>query len=507
MRRTTAALGAAFLVLATAGAAQATTRDAAAQRAVAALSAHAGQVRLGSDQAFTVTDVIADPDGATNVRMTRTYRDLAVLGGDMVVHQGAQGAWQGASLTLASAPSMSVNPVLSAAQAVTHAAEGILSDAPVLVVDARQGDPRLAWLVTTSGVKPDGTPFRLQTTVDATTGERLITEDRIETVTGSGTGRTNGTVPLETTLSGGSYTLKDPTRGNSYSVDAQNHTDTATARAKTVNFTDADNVWGDGTLTNRQTAAVDAQFGTNETWDYYKTTHGRTGIANDGTGSYNRVHYGSNYENAFWDDSCFCMTYGDGGTSFYPLTSLDVAGHEMSHGVTSRTANLTYSGESGGLNEANSDIFGTLVEFYANRPSDPPDYTIGEAISKTATPLRWMDQPSKDGHSANCWSSTVGNLDVHYSSGVANHFAYLLAVGSGSSAWGNSPTCNGSTVTGIGNAALGKIWYRALTVYMTSSTNYKGARTATLNAASDLYGAGSANYNAVAAAWSAVSVN
>jgi Zn-dependent metalloprotease len=200
------------------------------------------------------------------------------------------------------------------------------------------------------------------------------------------------------------------------------------------------------------------------------------------------------------------MTYGDGGTSFWPLTSLDVAGHEMSHGVTSRTANLTYSGESGGLNEANSDIFGTLVEFYANRPTDPPDYTIGEAISKTGKPLRWMDQPSKDGHSADCWSSSVGNLDVHYSSGVANHFAYLLAVGSGASSYGTSPTCNGSTVTGIGNDALGKIWYRALTVYMTSSTNYKGARAATLSAATDLYGAGSANYNAVAAAWSAVNV-
>jgi Zn-dependent metalloprotease len=506
MQRMTAALGAAFLLLATAGPAQATTRDAAAQRALAALSAHAGQVRLGSDQAFTISDVIADPDGATHVRMTRTYRDLAVLGGDVVVHQTADGAWRGASLTLASAPAMAVNPVLSAGQAITQAAGGGFADMPVLVVDARQGEPRLAWLVTTSGFKPDGTPFRLQTTVDATTGEPLISEDRIETATGSGTGRTNGTVPLETTLSGGSYILKDATRGNSATVDAQNKVDSGSTRAATVNFTDADNVWGDGTVANRQTAAVDAQFGTNETWDYYKTTHGRTGIANDGKGAVNRVHYGSNYENAFWDDGCFCMTYGDGGSSFYPLTSLDVAGHEMSHGVTSRTANLTYSGESGGLNEATSDIFGTLVEFYANRSSDPPDYKIGEAISKTANPLRWMDQPSKDGASANCWSTSVKNLDVHYSSGVANHFAYLLAVGSGASSWGNSPTCNGSTIVGIGNAALGKIWYRALTVYMTSSTNYKGARTATLNAATDLYGAGSANYNAVAAAWSAVSV-
>jgi Zn-dependent metalloprotease len=99
---------------------------------------------------------------------------------------------------------------------------------------------------------------------------------------------------------------------------------------------------------------------------------------------------------------------------------------------------------------------------------------------------------------------------VHYSSGVANHFAYLLAEGSGAKTVNgvayDSPTCNGSTVTGIGRDKLGKIWYRALTVYMTSSTNYAGARTATLNAAKDLYGAGSTEYDAVAAAWSAVNV-
>ena len=121
-----------------------------------------------------------------------------------------------------------------------------------------------------------------------------------------------------------------------------------------------------------------------------------------------------------------------------------------------------------------------------------------------------MDNPIADGSSPNCYSSNTKNLDVHYSSGVGNHFFYLLAEGSGAKTIGgvahSSPTCNGSTVTGIGRDAAGKIWYRALTVYMTSSTNYAGARTATLNAARDLYGAGSVQQNTVAAAWSAVSV-
>jgi Zn-dependent metalloprotease len=185
-----------------------------------------------------------------------------------------------------------------------------------------------------------------------------------------------------------------------------------------------------------------------------------------------------------------------------------VAGHEMSHGVTENTANLTYSGESGGLNESTSDIFGTMVEFYANNAYDHPDYLIGERIftpNQSGDALRYMHNPVKDGSSANCWYAGVGSLDVHYSSGVANHFFYLLAVGSNGSP--ASPTCNGSVVTGIGRASAEKIWYRALTVYMTSSTNYAAARTASLNAAKDLYGLGSSQYNAVAAAWSAVNVN
>jgi Zn-dependent metalloprotease len=212
------------------------------------------------------------------------------------------------------------------------------------------------------------------------------------------------------------------------------------------------------------------------------------------------------------------MSFGDGdGVTYGPLVDLDVAGHEMSHGVTSRTANLTYSGESGGLNESNSDIMGTMVEFYANNSVDQPDYLIGEEIyisnPGNTKALRYMYHPSLEGanYSKDCWSSSLGSLDVHYSSGPSNHFYYLLAEGTGAKTFSNgtvtSPTCNGSTLAGIGRAKAEKIWYRALTVYMTSNTNYAGARVATINAANDLYGAGSAESTAVAASWSAVSVN
>ena len=256
---------------------------------------------------------------------------------------------------------------------------------------------------------------------------------------------------------------------------------------------------------------MDAQYGTNVTWDYYKFVHGRNGIFGNGTGSYNRVHYGNGYVNAFWDGTK--MTYGDGdGVEFGPLVSLDVAGHEMSHGVTENTAGLTYSGESGGLNEATSDIFGTMVEFYAANTNDPGDYYIGEEFDLAShSGFRRMDNPALDGSSHSCWSTSTKNVDVHYSSGVGNHFFYLLAEGSGQKTIGgkvhNSPTCNGSTITGIGRADAEKIWFRALTVYMTSGTTYAQARTATLSAATDLFGASSNQRAVVAAAWSAVNVN
>ena len=183
----------------------------------------------------------------------------------------------------------------------------------------------------------------------------------------------------------------------------------------------------------------------------------------------------------------------------------------MSHGVTENTANLTYSGESGGLNEATSDIFGSMVEFYASTAADPGDYYIGEQFDlANGEGFRRMDQPSSDGSSYDCYESGIGNADVHYSSGLGNHFFYLLAEGSGAKTIGgkahSSTTCDGSTVTGIGRDAAADIWFQALTSYFTSGTTYAQARTGTLSAAADLYGQGSPEYNAVAAAWSAVNV-
>ncbi|WP_405011533.1 M4 family metallopeptidase [Kitasatospora sp. NBC_01539] len=483
---------------------------------------------LGSQESLVATDAVVDADGSRHVRYERTFAGLPVLGGDLVVHRSAKGAVTSVDRAVPGtvAPA-SLTPKLTAAQAAAKAhgavqatvgaahdadESALASVAPAggaqLVVWAASGAPRLAYRSTVEGLRADGTPSRQILVTDATTGAVLSTHEEIQTATGSGKGVFVGSVTLTTTLSGSTYQLKDASRGNQYTTDLAHKTSgTGTL------YTDADNVWGTGLVSSGQSAAVDAQYGVAATWDFYKNTFGRNGIKNNGVGAYSRVHYGNNYVNAFWDDSCFCMTYGDGASNTHPLTEIDVAGHEMSHGVTANTAGLNYSGESGGLNEATSDIFGTGVEWYANLASDKPDYLIGELINinGNGTPLRYMDKPSKDGGSADYWSSSVGSKDVHYSSGVANHFFFLLAEGSGARTINgvsyNSPTYNGAAVTGIGRAKALQVWYRALSVYMTSTTNYKAARTATLNAAKDLYGSGSTEYNTVAAAWTAVNVS
>ncbi|MET9009933.1 M4 family metallopeptidase [Streptomyces olivaceoviridis] len=472
---------------------------------------------LGAQEKLVVRDVVKDNDGTLHTRYERTYAGLPVLGGDLVVHTPPASLAKGTvSTTFNNKRTIKVRSTtatVSKAAAATTAlkaaktlrAEKPTTDSARKVIWAGGGTPKLAWETVVGGLQDDGTPSQLHVITDATTGKELYRYQAVKT--GTGNTQYSGTVTLNTTLSGSTYQLYDTTRGGHKTYNLNR----GTSGTGTL-MTDADDVWGDGTGSNTQTAGADAAYGAQETWDFYKNTFGRSGIRNDGVAAYSRVHYSSGYVNAFWDDSCFCMTYGDGSGNTHALTSLDVAGHEMSHGVTSNTAGLEYSGESGGLNEATSDIFGTGVEFYANNSKDVGDYLIGEKIdiNGDGSPLRYMDKPSKDGGSADSWYSGVGNLDVHYSSGPANHMFYLLSEGSGTKVINgvtyNSPTSDGVAVTGIGRDAALKIWYKALTTYMTSSTNYAGARTAALNAAAALYGTNSTQYAGVGNAFAGINV-
>lgn len=463
-------------------------RDAEADRA-----ATAREIGLGAKEKLVARDVVKDRDGSVHTRYERTYAGLPVLGGDLVVHAAKSGKTEG------------VTKSVKARLDVDTATTASTPKGARKVVWAAQGTPRLAFEKVTKSTAKDGTPRELHTVTDARTGKEVFQWDAVHT--GTGESQYSGSVEVGSAKGGSGFQLTDEARGGHKTYDLKNGTS-----GQGTLFTDADDAWGDGTAGDPATAGVDAAYGAALTWDYYKNVHGREGIKGDGVGATSRVHYGDNYVNAFWTDSCFCMTYGDGDGNTKPLTSIDVAAHEMSHGVTSATANLVYSGESGGLNEATSDIFAASVEFNAANPEDLGDYLIGEKIDirGDGSPLRHMDQPSKDGSSKDDWYEGIGSIDVHYSSGVANHFFYLLSEGSGQKEINgvqyDSPTSDGEPVTGIGRNKAEQIWFKALTTYMTSTTDYAAARTATLDAATDLYGADSAEFKGVDRAWAAVNV-
>ena len=307
----------------------------------------------------------------------------------------------------------------------------------------------------------------------------------------------SGTVDLTTTrLQNGQHVLADPTRGGGVETrDAQNRqTD-----AGSVAIVDNNGHFGETTDSLRQRGAVDAQYGATMTYDFLKDVLGRNSIDGRGEKLVNNVHLGNNWVNAQWNGRQ--MDYGDGDGRVSPLTTLDIAGHEITHGLTERTAGLVYSGESGGLNEAFSDIMGTGVEWYASQknPNVKANWTIGESAFKP-NGLRSMSNPTSDGRSVDHYSRYRPGMDVHFSSGIANNAFYLLANG------GTNRTSGRGVAGGIGIEKGLKIFGQALTNYMAPNTNFSGARAATIRAATDLYGAASPEVQKVKDAWTAVGV-
>ncbi|WP_462417520.1 M4 family metallopeptidase [Kytococcus sp. Marseille-QA3725] len=506
--------GAAF-GLTTAVAAVTATFAPAAQAAPADLDASqtasvAQQLELSADEELEATTTVTDEDGTQHVRFDRTYKGLPVIGGDMVVEMKGDQVKETRKAAekiavKSTTPKLSESAALAKGEKASTAATEHGSKGE-LVVFAAEGEPRLAYEVTTTGVRADQTPSRVKSYVDAETGEVLASWDEIMNVEtqaeGTGKGIYIGDVKFETSGSDGAFTLED-SKGHK-TIDMGN------SESGGEVLTDEDNAWGDGTMEDRASAGVDAHYGATKTYEYFETEHERSGIWDDGKGATSRVHYGDNYVNAFWDGSQ--MTYGDGEGNQNPLVALDVAAHEMAHGVTENSAGLVYQGDPGGLNEATSDIFGTAVEYYAGTEKDGGDYLIGEQIdiNGDGTPLRYMDEPSKDGASPDCYSGDIANMDPHQASGPLNHWFYLASEGSGAKEIDgvkyDSPTCDGSEVEGGGREVMEKIWYRTLATKLTSTSDYPAAREGVIESAIELYGEGSAECKAAEAAMTAIDV-
>jgi Zn-dependent metalloprotease len=398
---------------------------------------------------------------------------------------------------------------------------------------ARAGEARwrLAYHVALRLEEPGG-PRAVEEMVDAHTGRILARWDALQTHESKGHGFYSGPVTLETTVrKDGTEELRDPTRGSrphprfphtigtgNVVLDGEFKVDDPTGDPVHVPvYALKGGAWGNGTLfeddgktdTSRTPAglsvAADIAVGLAATWDMYGRVLGRDGIDDKGSTLYSQAHIAHDFANAFWDDGCFCMSYGDGGEDgsmgrVAPLATADITAHELTHGVTAATMGLIYDGESGGLNEATSDIMGSMVKTYAmapthgeHIPAEPVPGDVGSVIvdpHHPGDPSRWkpvrrMDKPSLDRESANYWQPLLGENDVHLNSGPMNRAFRFLAAGSSCDPTADtySPFLPGG-MRGLGNDRATHLWYRVMTQgHMPPSATCAQARRAAILAA------------------------
>ncbi|MBN2682622.1 MAG: M4 family metallopeptidase [Bacteroidales bacterium] len=347
----------------------------------------------------------------------------------------------------------------------------------------KKNNYKLAWKFKIYSHKPIKHSFVY---VDANSGEILFENKLIHNADVVGSAETvySGTRAITADSYGGYYRLRETGRGNGIETyDMNMQTDYGSA----VDFTDTDNNWNNINA-ELDEYATDAHWAAEMTYDYYYLVHGRNSINGAGLALKSYVHfnlmdlgYPSNV-NAFWDG--YRMSYGDGSSSYTPLTTIDISAHEITHGLTSYTANLIYSNESGALNEAFSDIFGTTVEFYGREGAG--NWLIGEDIGSA---FRSLQNPNAYGLpdtylGANWVTGTGDNGGVHTNCGALMYWYYLICEGGS----GTNDNSDSYSVTGIGMEKAGAITFRLLTVYLTESSQYADARFYAIQSAIDLYG-------------------
>ena len=368
-----------------------------------------------------------------------------------------------------------------------------------LVIFADPNDKTIVRLAYKYDIYASQPLYRAYVYIDAQNGELLFENHRIHNTNEGGTCSTlyNGSQSIIVDNTGSNYRLRQTQDGNGIETydlnNGTNYNNASDVTSSTSNF-------GASTATANQ-----AHFGAEKTHQYFMGNHNRNSYNGAGAIIKSYVSYSTNYVNAFWDGSR--MTYGDGdGVNYGPLVSLDIVGHEISHGVTEYTANLVYSYQSGALNESFSDIFGESIENYAQGNND---WLMGDAIGAGGSggALRSMSNPNAYGDpdtylGTNWYTGSGDNGGVHYNSGVQNKWYYILTIGES----GTNDNGDAYSVAGIGIIKAGAIAYRNLSVYLSTNSQYADARTGAIQSAIDLYGAGSAEEIATTNAWYAVGV-
>jgi len=457
---------------------------AASQTASAFVASRPAILQVSPRDAF-VQGRVESFDGIAYVPYERTYAGLPVVGGDFVtvIDRAGQVAYHSVALQRP-LDLASITPKLSQAAAATIATQRLRSVTGVegteLVVYALDASPRLAWQSTVNGTVD----------VDALTGAVLREQEHV--MYGTGTAAWNGPNPvaLNTTQSGTTFSMTDPSIRNLSCQDS----------ATNVTFSGADDLWGNGNATSRETGCVDALFGAQIEARMLTQWLGRNAM--DGAGGAWPIRVGLAQANAFYDGTQ--VQVGHNGASQW-IGALDIIGHEMGHGIDDHTP----GGISGnGTQEFVADTFGAATEWFASEPSpfDVPDFTVGEQVNLMGNgPIRNMAVPRELG-APNCFSSLTPTTEVHDAAGPGNHWFYLVAEGSNpTNGQPTSPTCNGSTVVGLGVQTAIRIMYNAM-LQKTTGSSYLTYRTWTLQAARNLFPGSCTQFNTVKAAWDAVNV-
>jgi vibriolysin len=467
---------------------------------------HAELLGLDAESALKTLSVSKDPNGVTHYRYQQTFRGVPVWGEHVVVSDSKSGSLRSlfgravgdlANDISTTSPAISASRALDVAKSLTLGSRaGSIqaqnqSSKKMIYVD----DNDVAHLVYVASFFADkgigllaanrnasSQPIRPFVIVDAQTGAVLKHWDGLTTAQiGTGPGG-NSKTGQYTWGSGGNYGYLDVAQSGSTCT--MNNTD-----VKSVNLNGST---GTSTTAYSYTCPNNTYKAINGAYSPINDAHYFGGVIQNMYSAYTgskaltfqlimRVHYGSSYENAFWNGTN--MSFGDGASTFYPLVSVDVAGHEVSHGYTEQHSNLTYSGQSGGMNEAFSDMGGEATEYYWKGSND---FLVGPDIFKASGALRYMANPPQDGGSIDNAANYTSSLDVHYSSGVYNKAFYKLATTSG---W-NTP-----------NAF--KVFARANALYWTPSSTFNSGACGVETAATDL-GLSSA---AVTAAFTSVGVS
>ncbi|WP_066941997.1 M4 family metallopeptidase [Microtetraspora fusca] len=472
-------------------------RKRAISSAGSALLTDATALHTSSDDAFQLERSVAGSQGLQYLTYRRTHRGLPVYGGDVVVATDKSGqvvqtvtTGQRATLKIDPKSSVTASEAATTARAKLSVVESV--GEPTLLVHAIGERPRLAWEVVVTGATDKG-PSVLHVYVDARDGSAFDSWDEVKA--GTGNSNYNGPVTISTINTGSSYSMTDPIRPG-LRCGGQNGTA----------YTKTSDAWGNGSGTDLETACVDAMFAAQKEWDMLRDWLGRNGF--NGSGGAFPARVGLNDVNAYWNGSY--TNFGHNQANNKQATAIDVVAHEYGHVVFKYSGSSQESNnrEEAALNESTGDIFGALTEHYANEPApyDTPDYLVGEGVNLIGTgPIRNMYNPSALGD-PNCYGPGIGTMDPHVGAGPQNHWFYLLAEGSnpggGKPA---SPTCNSTTVTGIGIQKAGRIFQAGLNM-KTIPWTYAKARLATVRAARSLFPESCAEVNATKAAWAAVSV-